>query len=424
MTDSSAKVTPKPFKKPLTTSSFIIVFCILGFGFAMGYWAGVVDQNTVAEGEVIHPSDVVFTNTEDKTKKNIDFSLFWRVWDLLSEKYVDRKDLDANKLFYGAINGMLAASGDPYTNFFSPEEQKAFKEEISGIFDGIGAEMALRDGVVTVVAPLEGMPAAAAGVRAGDKILKINGEATDALSLDEAVKKIRGPKDTEVTLTLYSDGDESPHEVTVKRGTILVKSVRVEDKGEDIALIRVSRFGDDTHKEFREAVLGLQQKEIKGIVLDLRNNPGGLLTEAVDLASYFLNPGTTVVLEEDASGTRAATTSVDKKLKIDVPVVILINEGSASASEILAGALREQKENVRIVGETSFGKGSVQELIPLTLETSVKITVARWLTPKGNQINKVGIAPDEKVELTREDFNQKKDPQYDKAKEVLKNLMQ
>jgi carboxyl-terminal processing protease len=212
MTDSPVEISPKPFKKPLTTSSFIIVFFILGFGFAMGYWAGVIERSVVPEGEAIHPSDVVFTNTEDKTKKQIDFSLFWRVWDLLGEKYVDRKDLDANKLFYGAINGMLAASGDPYTTFFSPEEQKAFKEEISGVFEGIGAEMALRDGVVTVVAPLEGMPAEAAGVRAGDKILKINGEATDALSLDEAVKKIRGPKDTEVTLTLYSEGDEATHE--------------------------------------------------------------------------------------------------------------------------------------------------------------------------------------------------------------------
>jgi carboxyl-terminal processing protease len=346
------------------------------------------------------------------------------VWDLLEEKYVDNKSLDANKLFYGAINGMLAASGDPYTTFFSPEDQKAFQEEISGVFEGIGAEMALREGIITVVAPLEGMPAEAAGVRAGDKILKINGEATESLSLDEAVKKIRGTKDTTVTLTLYSDGDESSHEITVKRGTILVKSVRKEEKENGIVLIRVSRFGEDTHTEFRQAVLGLEQRQTRGIILDLRNNPGGLLNEAVDLASYFLAPGTTVVLEEDASGSRSATISVDRGLKVDAPVVILINQGSASASEILAGALREQKDNVRIVGETSFGKGSVQELIPLTLETSVKITVARWLTPKGNQINTVGIAPDEKVELSRDDFNAKRDPQYDKAVEILKGLMQ
>ncbi len=408
-------------KKPVTTSSFIIVLFILGFGFGMGYWSGTTTKNTVKENEVIHPSDVIFVNKEDK--KRIDFSLFWRVWTLLEEKYVDRDNLDANKLFYGAINGMLAASGDPYTSFFSPEEQKAFKEEMSGTFEGIGAEMAMRDGVVTVVAPLEGMPAEAAGIRAGDKILKINGEGTEALTLDEAVKKIRGPKDTEVTLTLYSDGDESTHEVTVKRGTILVKSVRTEDKGDGIALIRVSRFGDDTHKEFRAAVLELQKKQLKGIILDLRNNPGGLLTEAVDLASYFLVPGTVVVLEEDASGKQSATTSEDRGIQLNAPVVILINEGSASASEILAGALREQKENVRIIGETSFGKGSVQELIPLTYETSVKITIARWLTPKGKQINKEGIAPDEKVELTRDDFNAKRDPQLDKGIEVLRGLM-
>lgn len=400
------------------TFFWVAVIFLSGFGIGNYYQS----QGSKEATNVVHPSDVVFTHTEGK--KEIDFALFWKVWDLLGEKYVGRAELDANKLFYGAIKGMLAASGDPYTTFFTPEEQKTFQEDISGIFEGIGAEMALRDGVVTVVAPLEGMPAEAAGVRAGDRVLKINGESTENLTLDQAVDKIRGPKGTEVHLTLYSEGEEDTHEVQVKRNTILVKSVRYEDKGEKIALLRVSRFGDDTHTEFRNAVNLAQQQGVRGIILDLRNNPGGLLTEAVDLGGYFLPKGKVVVQEEDAQGKKTELTADGNALFANVPTVILINQGSASAAEILAGAIRENREDVRIVGETSFGKGSVQELIPVSKDTSVKITVARWLTPKGNQINQSGISPDETVELTRDDANNKRDPQYDKAVEVLKGLLQ
>jgi carboxyl-terminal processing protease len=409
-----------PLKKTPTPSVFFWVIIIFVVGFGIGnYYA---NRQTADSNSVLHPSDVVFTNTEGKEK--IDFSLFWKVWELLGEKYVGRADLDANKLFYGAIKGMLAASGDPYTTFFTPEEQKSFEEDISGIFEGIGAEMALRDGIVTVVAPLEGMPAEAAGVRAGDRVLKINGESTETMTLDQAVEKIRGPKDTEVKLTLYTEGEENTHEVSIQRKTILVKSVRYEDKGKNIALLRVSRFGDDTHTEFNTAIQNLQKQGAKGLILDLRNNPGGLLSEAVDLSGYFLPAGTTVVQEEDAQGNKTQLRAKGNAVFKDIPIVILINQGSASAAEILAGALRDNRENVRLVGETSFGKGSVQELIPVSKDTSVKITIARWLTPKGNQINQVGITPDEKVELTRDDANNKRDPQYDKAVEVLKGLMQ
>lgn len=406
-------------QKTLGFSTFFWVVIIFLVGFGVGQYQA--NRETAKENAVLHPSNVLFINKEGKEK--IDFSLFWKVWDLLGEKYVGRADLDANKLFYGAIKGMLEASGDPYTTFFSPEEQKAFEEDISGIFEGIGAEMAIRDGIITVVAPLEGMPAEAAGVRAGDKVLKINGESTETLTLDQAVEKIRGPKGTEVTLTLYSEGEEDTHEVTVKRNTILVKSVRYEDKGEGIALLRVSRFGDDTHQEFENAVTALRQQSTKGIILDLRNNPGGLLDEAVEMGGYFLSAGKVVVQEEDAQGNITKLTSEGNGVLQNIPTIVLINQGSASAAEILAGALRENRENVRIVGETSFGKGSVQELIPVSKDTSVKITVARWLTPKGEQINQKGINPDEKVPLTRDDFNNKKDPQYEKALEMLRSLM-
>ena len=417
--DSPVTTPPAPRTRNLWPSTFLWVLIIFFVGFGFGqYWK---KDRSEATTDVLHPKSVFFTNKEGK--EEIDFSLFWKVWDLLEEKYVGRADLDANKLFYGAIKGMLAASGDPYTTFFTPEEQKAFKEDISGTFEGIGAEMGLRDGIITIVAPLEGMPAEAAGVRAGDRVLKVNGESTENLTLEQAVDKIRGPKGTEVTLTLYSEGEEDTHEVTVKRSTILVKSVRYENKGEGIALIRVSRFGDDTHTEFQKAAGEVQQQGAKGLILDLRNNPGGLLDEAVELGGYFLPRGTTVVQEEDAQGKKTALQAKGTGALQHLPLVILINQGSASAAEILAGAIRENRDNVRIVGETSFGKGSVQELIPVSKDTSVKITIARWLTPKGNQINQVGITPDEKVELTRDDTNNKRDPQYDKALEILKGML-
>lgn len=411
--------TPQVSSRTLSPSVFVWVIIIFLVGLGAGYYLSEREKTPLEN--TLHPSNVIFTNTEGK--EEIDFSLFWKVWDLLGEKYVGRAELDANKLFYGAIKGMLEASGDPYTTFFTPEEQKAFQEDISGVFEGIGAEMALRDGIVTVVAPLEGMPAEAAGIRAGDRVLKINGESTENLTLDQAVDKIRGPKGTEVTLTLYSEGEENTHEVTVKRNTILVKSVRQENKGEGIALLRVSRFGDDTHTEFRKAVEAVRAANARGLIIDLRNNPGGLLDEAVELSGYFLPTGATVVQEEDAHGNKTVLQAKGSAVFQNTPIVILINQGSASAAEILAGALRENREDVRIVGETSFGKGSVQELVPVSKDTSVKITVARWLTPKGNQINQVGISPDENVALTRDDSNNKRDPQYDKAVEILKNLM-
>lgn len=353
-------------------------------------------------------------------EKSLDFGLFWKVWDLLKEKYVDHESLDAHKLLYGAINGMLSASGDPYTTFFDPEETKAFDEEISGSFDGIGAEMGIKDMVLTIIAPLEGMPAEKAGLLPGDKVLKINDEATDSMSLDIAVSKIRGKKGTEVTLTIYREGELETRGITIKRDLINVKSVRTEDKGNGVRLIRISRFGEDTTREFRTALREVVAAKPTGIVLDLRSNPGGLLDVAVDIAGEFLPDRSVVVIEEDFAKKREELLADGNNSLGTTPIVILINGGSASASEILAGALRDHRKDVRIVGETSFGKGSVQELIPVTRDTKVKITVAHWLTPNGEQINKVGIAPDTEVKLSVSDLEKKLDPQMDKALEILR----
>jgi carboxyl-terminal processing protease len=407
----------KLFKKAFV---FFLILFLIGGAFWLGYERGKNTSSSAIQSEsALTPEEAVILN-KNSPDKTVDFALFWKVWDILKEKYVERGNLDVNKLLYGAIDGMLSASGDPYTTFFDPKENQEFQEDISGTFEGIGAEMGIKNEILTIIAPLEGMPAEKAGLMAGDKILKINDENTVNMSLESAVSKIRGQKGTEVKLTIFRNGDEESREIVVKRDVIFVKSVRLEMKENDIAYIRVSRFGDDTETEFRMAVKKTLDQKARGLVIDLRNNPGGFLETAIAMASLMLPPKKTVVMEENGAGERKEIKARGGDVLSALPTVVLINEGSASASEILAGALRDNRDNVTLIGKKSFGKGSVQELISVTRNTSVKITVARWLTPAGHQINNVGITPDTEANITRDDLDNKRDPQLDKALEVLK----
>jgi carboxyl-terminal processing protease len=354
--------------------------------------------------------------------QSVDFSLFWKVWDLLKEKHIDRAKIDAQKMVYGAISGMLKATGDPYTSFFNPEENKSFSEELEGSFEGIGAELGFKDQVLTVVAPLDGSPAQKAGLMAGDKIFKIDDKIVTDLTLDDAVNMVRGAKGTTVKLTILRTGEQDTRDVVVTRDIIEIKSVKTEFKDGDIASIKITKFGDTTDKEFQAAVASVIKNKSKGLIIDLRNNPGGLLDKAVNMASLMIPKGKVVVTEEDSDGKRTdlKTTGGDKLSS--VPTVVLINEGSASASEILAGALKDD-QGTPLVGKKSFGKGSVQELVNLPGGSSVKITVAKWLTPGGDYIMEKGIMPDDEVDLTSDDIENKRDPQMDKAVEVLKDKM-
>lgn len=360
--------------------------------------------------------------------ESVDFGLFWEVWDLVKEKYVDHDNLKAQEMIYGAINGMLAATGDPYTVFLDPEDNAALNEELSGSFEGIGAEVGMKDNIVTIVTPLDESPAQKAGLRAGDKVVEIDGESTTSMTIDDAVKRMRGPKGTELHLKIFRMSDASDaqtQDLTVVRDTIHLDSVRVSFlENESIAHVKITQFGDETIREFNQAISDVMSKKARGVIVDVRNNPGGILYTVTVVASKFLPNNAVVVIEEDAQDKRTNLYTTGAHPFLDVPVVVLINEGSASASEILAGALRDNRDDVILVGQKSFGKGSVQELIPMSDTTAAKITVAKWLTPNGDQINKVGITPEEIVEYTEEDYKNDRDPQLDRAVEIMKGKIQ
>jgi len=353
--------------------------------------------------------------------EELDFSLFWETYHKLQEKFVDKGKFDVQKMIYGAISGMVKSLGDPYTVFFPPEETKRFEEDVKGVFEGVGMEIGIKKGQLQVIAPLEGTPAQREGLRAGDKILEINGKSTIDITIDEAVNLIRGPMGTEVTLTIFREEWEKPKEIKIVRGVIEVPSIKWEIKDGDIVYLKIYQFFEKASLDFRQAAIEILSNPSQKIILDLRNNPGGYLEVAQDIAGWFFEPGKIVVVEDFGNGKKNEYKSEGGGQFLDYKIVVLINEGTASGSEILAGALRDNR-GILLIGEKSFGKGSVQELENLKGGSSLKITVAKWLTPKGQLITDVGLEPDIKVEMTDEDYEKGKDPQLDKAIEIIKNL--
>jgi carboxyl-terminal processing protease len=351
----------------------------------------------------------------------IDFSLFWEAYHKLKENFVDGEKIDAKTVVYGAIEGMVNALGDPYTVFFRPEDGKRFEEDVSGVFEGIGVEIGIKKGQLQVIAPLEGTPAKKAGLRAGDKILKVNDTETGGLTIEEAVKMIRGPKDTKVVLTILREGWDKPREIEVVRGVIEIPSLKWEIKESDIAYLKLFQFSGTASSDFRKAAFEILNSPAKKIILDLRDNPGGYLEVAQQIGGWFLQRGEIIVTEEFSNGEKTEFKSMGPASLSSYPIVILINQGSASASEILAGALKDNR-GIILIGEKSFGKGSIQSVEKLRDGSSLKITIAKWLTPKGQVLTNQGLEPDLKVKMTDEDFEKGRDPQLDKALEVIKGL--
>lgn len=353
--------------------------------------------------------------------KQVDFQQFWDVWKTVKAKYVGQKDVTDEKLFYGAIQGMVGSLEDPYSVYFEPVMAKKFNDEMGGTFEGIGAEIGMKKGALTVIAPLPGTPAEKAGIKAGDYILAIDGTDTTGMSVEDAVSRIRGAKATKVKLSIIREGLKEAKDIEITRAQILVDSVKLEMKkdgnGKKIAVVTVSHFNEDTEGLFADAVRKAVLDNPAGLILDLRNNPGGYLDAAVRMASEWVGHEI-VVSEQYADGTkREHRGDVTARLG-DLPTVVLVNGGSASASEIVAGALQDSGK-AKLIGEKTFGKGSVQDYSELPDGSALKITVALWLTPNGRSINKEGVMPDVTVKNTPEDWDESRDPQYDKAVQML-----
>ena len=344
--------------------------------------------------------------------KDVNFKLFWKVWDIIRSKYIDRDQITDAQLFYGSMKGVVAALGDPYSVFLDPVISEEFTEELSGKFQGIGAEIGMKQERLTIISPLPESPAEKAGLKPGDKVMAIDGNETTGISLDEAVKQIRGEKGTEVILTVARENADSFLDITITRDTIDIKSVVLEMK-DNIGYIKLTHFNQDTAQEFGEIVNELLTKSPKGVILDLRNNAGGYLDVAIEIAGYWVKNGDVVVKESfgDVEIDRNYNSTGQEQLA-SYKTVVIVNGGSASASEIVAGALQDF-ELANVVGEVTFGKGSVQELEQLSDGSSVKITIARWLTPFGRSIDKEGVAPDEIVEFTEQNYENEEDPQLD-----------
>lgn len=401
-----------------TLQSAAIGVLLLGLGGVIGYRYG----KSPAGLSGILPSAQVTNTAVPAQNASVDFSHFWDVWNRLETNYYDPTKLNAQKMLDGAIAGMTSSLGDPYTMYLPKDDQKRTGEDLQGQFDGVGIQLGYKNQTLVVVAPLKGLPAEAAGVKAGDYILHIADKAknidkdTSGMTLPDAVSIIRGPKGSEVTITFLRDGGK-PEEKTLKRDTIVVPSVDLsytEKNGKKIALLKLSQFGGNTEDEWRKAVsdIASQDGAVKGLVLDLRNNPGGFLQEAVSIGSEFIKTG--LIVSQEGRTEKIPYYATGNGQLTSLPIDVLINKGSASASEIVAGALRDRK-GAKLIGENSFGKGTVQDAIELPDGTGLHVTVAKWLTPLGTWVHEKGLKPDIEVTIDPNAKDQTQDPQLDAA---------
>ncbi len=382
--------------------------------FVSGFYAGNKKVSTSA------PSAILNATSTDSG----DMSAFWKAWNILDERFApassSTKPVDSQQKIWGSIAGLAASYGDPYTVFFPPAESKAFEEDISGSFGGVGMEVGISGGVLTVIAPLKDTPADRVGVKSGDKIVSIDGKSSLSLSTDEAIKLIRGEIGTVVKITFVREGVEEPFTKEIRRDAIEIPTVNTKITPEGVFVIELYNFSANSPNLFRQSLRKFIESGSDKLVIDLRNNPGGYLEAALDMASWFLPSGKLVVTED--FGSKQEKEEYKSKgydiFNENLKMAILVNNGSASASEILAGALREHDRAI-LVGENTFGKGSVQELLSITPETSLKVTVAHWLTPNGNSISNGGLKPDIEVKLTEENIKGGKDPQLQAAVDYL-----
>ncbi len=368
-------------------SRFASGFTFVVFGLLFFFGGYVFGQSPVAPLQVF--ADTAVPSTVDEQ-----FVPFWETWNLVHERYL-RQPVDDEVLVKGAIDGMLASLGDPHTRYLSPQDQQAAEESMDGEFQGIGAEVEDVDGNITVVAPIDGSPAAAAGIQPGDILRVADGVELTGMDVTEAAALVRGPAGTTVSLVIERDGERI--NLDIVRDVIKLATVRGEILDEGIAYLRLSRFGNTTDEELQEMLPGLLAENPSGLILDLRRNPGGSLDTVVDIADQFLSGGMALV-ERFGDGEERPFEISDDGLAQDIPLVVLIDEGSASASEVLAGAIQDRGRGV-LIGQISFGKGTVQTWHTLSNNGGVRVTIAEWLTPNKNSIDQIGLTPDYYIPL-------------------------
>src|SRR3989338_6836826 len=375
----------------------------------------LINEKTVSV-EVSTPT----TLGDPNMPRGVDFGILWNVWKSVESKYRGSGTLDTQKMVYSAAEGVVKSLGDHYSVFLEPKEAKKFSEDVAGEFGGIGAELGYKNGIV-IIAPLKDMPAERVGLRAGDRVLEINGTSTLDMTLEDAVSNIRGEKGATVRLLISREGSLNPIEFKIARETIKVPTLEWSKKTNDIAYLKIHNFFGAIEDDFVKAENEMKTAGIKKIILDMRNNPGGLLGAAINISGEFVPKGKLIVSQDFGSGKGSNDFRSQGGNLVGMPVVVLINEGSASASEIVAGALKDS-DGAKLIGAKTFGKGSVQEVLQLANGSSLKITVASWIRPSGKSIDKDGIEPDIAVEITNADRSANRDPQLDKALSVLQGM--
>ncbi len=387
------------FRKISTIGASIIIGILL---FLSGTYFGISHRPEIEKV-------IGISNKETAVTTDADFNAFWKVWNTLNEKSIYAKKVTDQERVWGAASGLAASLGDPYTVFFPPEENKLFNDTIKGSFGGIGAEIGIKDKILTIVSPLKGSPADLAGLKAGDKIIKIGNKDTGDMTVDAAINLIRGEKGTLIVLTIYHAGEKNTKDISIIRDTIEIPTVDTVLRPDGVFVISFYSFSENSANLFKDALQKFIDSKSDKLIIDLRGNPGGYLEDAVQIASWFIDEGKPIV-REDFGGTQEENVYRSRGPRVftdKLKLVVLVDGGSASASEILAGALQENHIGT-LVGEQTFGKGSVQELVKITDDTSLKVTIAKWLTPNGISISEKGLTPDVVVKVGKTDDKDQK----------------
>ncbi len=412
----------------LIIGSVLVIFILVSGACSAGFIAGRVfapgTASRIANVPELpsdqRPSQGSPSGDQGSTPEDLQtlFQPFWQAWNLVHDQYVDQP-VDDITLMRGAIRGMLDSLGDPHTSYLDPANAKALEAQLNGeAYEGIGAWVDISKDYLTIISPMPGSPAEKAGLKPGDQIIAVDGEDMTGIDGEQVRQRVIGPKGTSVHLTIKRQTEEAPFDVDVMRESIVVPTVESRVLENNIAYVHLFTFGDQTDNDLRNALKDLMSQKPDGFILDLRNNGGGYLNTAISVASEFIDDGV-VMYEQYGDGQRTTYESTGGGLATDIPMVVLINEGSASASEIVAGAIQDRGRG-QLVGVTSFGKGSVQTVVSLTSDQGeARVTIARWLTPSGNTINEIGLTPDVEVKLSDEDIQANRDSQLEKAVELL-----